>query len=112
MKSIETRKSELETRRAQLSERMAQVESELESHEEKDWDDAAIEHESDEVLEDLGQSAQSEIRAIDAALARIEAGEYGFCVTCGERIDEARLDLLPATPFCRAHAPGAKATRQ
>ena len=51
MKSIETRKSELETRRAQLSERMAQVESELESHEEKDWDDAAIEHESDEVLE-------------------------------------------------------------
>lgn len=108
MKTVETRKTELETRRAQLFARMEKVESELDSHGEKDWDDAAIEQESDEVLEDLGAAAQNEIRAIDAALERIAEGEYGYCVTCGEKIDEARLDLLPATPFCQRHAPGAK----
>lgn len=112
MKSIETRKSELETRRAQLVARMKQVDTELDSHDEKDWDDAAVEQEQDEVLEDLGEAAQAELRSIEAAFARIEEGEYGFCVTCGERIDEARLDLLPATPFCSAHAPGAKARQQ
>ncbi|KEO56109.1 TraR/DksA family transcriptional regulator [Thioclava pacifica] len=111
MKSVEIRKTELEARRAQLLARMEQVESELDSHIEKDWADAAVEQEQDEVLEDLGESAQQELRAIEAALERIAEGEYGFCVTCGERIDEARLDLLPATPFCRNHAPGAKAKR-
>jgi len=32
-------------------------------------------------------------------------GEYGYCTVCGEKISEERLDLLPATPFCRNHAP-------
>jgi len=58
------------------------------------------------VLEDLGSSARTEMRMIEAALARMNEGEYGFCVTCGEPISEERLDLIPATPFCRNHAPG------
>jgi RNA polymerase-binding transcription factor DksA len=61
----------------------------------------AVEREDDEVLERLGVSGQEEIARIRAALARMEAGEYGVCVTCGEDIAEERLDLLPATPFCR-----------
>ncbi len=64
----------------------------------------ATEREGDEVLEDLGQSAQTELRMIEAALVRIEEGEYGYCVTCGEKISEERLDLIPATPFCAEHA--------
>ena len=60
----------------------------------------ATEREGDEVLEDLGQSAQLELRMIEAALKRIEAGEYGECVRCGNEIDPGRLNLLPATPFC------------
>ena len=65
----------------------------------------ATEREGDEVLHDLGDAARTELRMIAAALARLEGDEYGFCVTCGERIDEERLDLIPATPFCRQHAP-------
>jgi RNA polymerase-binding transcription factor DksA len=57
------------------------------------------------VLEDLGQSAQTELRMIDAAMARIEEGEYGYCTKCGDKIAEDRLDLLPATPFCANCAP-------
>lgn len=41
-----------------------------------------------------------QIKRIDAALSRVEAGEYGFCTTCGEDIEPRRLELDPATPQC------------
>lgn len=104
MKSIESRKAQLEERRAQLNTRIDRIEAEFDEHEAKDWEEMATEREGDEVLEDLGLSAQQELRMIDAALQRIAEGEYGYCVTCGERIQEERLDLVPATPFCREHA--------
>jgi len=100
MKSVETRKKQLLARRADLIRRMDSIESELDAHDEKDWEELAIEREGDEVLEDLGQSAQSELRMIDAALERVEADEYGFCTVCGDAIAEERLDVVPATPFC------------
>ena len=43
---------------------------------------------------------QREIKLIEAALARLAAGEYGYCVTCGEEIEAERLALDAATPFC------------
>ena len=42
----------------------------------------------------------AEVGKIDAALARIEAGEYGYCVTCDEPIDGRRLMQDPAAPLC------------
>jgi DnaK suppressor protein len=41
-----------------------------------------------------------ELARIAAALQRIEDGEYGFCLRCGEAIAEARLLLDPSTPLC------------
>lgn len=41
-----------------------------------------------------------ELRRIDAALARVESGDYGYCLTCGEEIEPKRLELDPATPVC------------
>ena len=35
-----------------------------------------------------------------AALARIDAGTYGTCQSCGREIPVTRLDALPFTPFC------------
>ncbi|MDE3079488.1 MAG: TraR/DksA C4-type zinc finger protein, partial [Paracoccaceae bacterium] len=70
-----------------------------------DWEELATEREGDEVLETMGLSGQIEIRMIKAALARIDAEDYGHCVTCGEKIADARLDLLPYTPFCSKCAP-------
>ncbi|PYF08615.1 TraR/DksA family transcriptional regulator [Rhodobacter viridis] len=104
MKSLELRREELLSRKAQLTTRMAQISDELETHEAKDWAEMATEREGDEVLQDLGDAARNELRMIEAALARMDDGEYGSCVTCGEPIAEERLDLLPATPFCRDHA--------
>jgi DnaK suppressor protein len=43
---------------------------------------------------------------VDAALARVEAGEYGWCARCGEAIAPGRLALDPAIPTCVACAAG------
>jgi DnaK suppressor protein len=51
-----------------------------------------------------------ELRKIDAALARIDAGDYGWCVRCGEEIAAARLRLDPAVPVCIDCAHGTPAT--
>lgn len=45
-----------------------------------------------------------ELRRIDAALARLDAGEYGWCVECGGAIGEKRLEIDPAAPRCRGCA--------
>lgn len=39
-------------------------------------------------------------RAIEAALHRLETGEFGWCETCGERIGEKRLELDPTLTRC------------
>jgi RNA polymerase-binding transcription factor DksA len=104
MTSIEARKVQLSDRRAALVARSRLVEDELDRPGTADWDDLATEREGDEVLENLGHSAVQEIAMIDAALARIAAGEYGHCTRCGSLISEARLDVLPYTPFCRSCA--------
>ncbi|MES9904663.1 MAG: TraR/DksA C4-type zinc finger protein [Sedimenticola sp.] len=41
-----------------------------------------------------------ELKRIAAALSRINEGEYGYCLSCGEEIAEKRLEVDPAAPFC------------
>lgn len=41
-----------------------------------------------------------EAEQIVAALARIEAGEYGVCENCGNTIAPARLAVLPTATRC------------
>jgi RNA polymerase-binding transcription factor len=38
--------------------------------------------------------------AIDAALARIDAGTYGICVNCGSQIAPERLEAMPWATLC------------
>ena len=37
---------------------------------------------------------------IAAAYRRMEEGEFGYCVDCGDEIAPARLDLDPTVPNC------------
>lgn len=41
-----------------------------------------------------------ELTRIQAALKRLDEGEYGACVTCGEEVGRKRLEVDPATPTC------------
>jgi RNA polymerase-binding protein DksA len=55
-----------------------------------------------------------ELRAVEAALARMDDGSYGLCTRCGGPIGEARLRANPAAERCiacqtayeRQYAPG------
>ena len=40
------------------------------------------------------------LQLVDAALARLEKGEYGYCLQCDEEIDEKRLLAKPEAAFC------------
>lgn len=40
-------------------------------------------------------------RAIEGALRRIEAGDFGYCFVCGTTIAEARLNVDPTLTRCR-----------
>ena len=94
----------LEGRLAELQERLQEIDEALDSHQSKDWEELATEREGDEVLEQMGSSGKVEITKIQAALARMDEGEFGFCVSCGDEIATERLDVVPYTPFCRACA--------
>jgi DnaK suppressor protein len=43
---------------------------------------------------------KSELSKIDAALRPLDAGEYGYCVKCGDEIGDKRLALDPAAAAC------------
>ena len=43
---------------------------------------------------------QIELKRIAAALARLESGDYGWCVNCGEEIARKRLENDPSVPTC------------
>lgn len=54
-----------------------------------------------ELDEALVQRAKDQLDAIESALQRIEVGQYGRCLNCGQEISAARLEALPWTPYCR-----------
>jgi DnaK suppressor protein len=59
----------------------------------------------------LGERETAELAAIDAALARIEAGIYGLCTDCGVTIPAARLQASPEAWRCIACQEKAEQTR-
>jgi RNA polymerase-binding protein DksA len=48
----------------------------------------------------LTERAEEYLEEIDAALARIESGTYGFCASCGADIPLERLRVLPTADLC------------
>ena len=48
----------------------------------------------------LASREQSALNDVDAALAKIDSGEYGNCEQCDHPIDEARLDAVPYAKLC------------
>jgi DnaK suppressor protein len=48
----------------------------------------------------LMERAEIRLREIDAALDRLEAGDYGICANCGDEIPLARLKIVPFADYC------------
>lgn len=98
---IATQTAALLTRREELAGHLLDVEHALDETPTKDLEDYSTERQGDEVLESLGHVELAELKRIDAALARVDSGTYGLCASCDEAISDARLVLLPDTPFCK-----------
>ena len=98
---IAHQKELLKGRRAELTAHLIETEHSLDETPPQDWEDRSAERQGDEVLESLGHLELAEVRRIDAALKRIANGVYGVCQKCENPILEERLNLLPATPFCK-----------
>ena len=91
----------LSARRDELVKRLNQLEDWLDDPMDPNFEDRATERELDEVFELQGLAGQDELKAIDAALARIENNVFGLCISCGEMISEARLDAVPYAVKCQ-----------
>ncbi|WP_296761864.1 TraR/DksA C4-type zinc finger protein [Sediminimonas sp.] len=61
-------------------------------------------------MQAMSKAAQTrrdgETRRLRAALVRLDEGEYGHCMDCGEPIAPRRLELDPAAPRCISCAAG------
>ena len=69
-----------------------------------DFSEQAAERQNDDVLRGIESAARSELAQIDAALARLERGEYGVCTRCGNDIEVARLTAIPYADRCQSCA--------
>lgn len=52
------------------------------------------------MAQEVARRRETEIKRIDAALKRMDEGDYGYCVNCGEEIAVRRLELDPAAATC------------
>lgn len=55
-------------------------------------------------LTGLAEAAASELRQVDDALTRVDAGTYGVCADCGRAIPSGRLEARPFAEYCVACA--------
>jgi DnaK suppressor protein len=53
-----------------------------------------------ELLFSMSNNDRRFLELIDEALVRIEAGEYGECVHCGEPVQDKRLEAVPWARHC------------
>jgi RNA polymerase-binding transcription factor DksA len=51
-------------------------------------------------IEALASSLNETLRDLDDALAKLDAGTYGRCESCGGEIGEPRLEAMPAARLC------------
>ncbi len=106
-KQIAILKSTLDDRYRSLREEIRQ---ELLASDEEHFIDLAgqvhdLEEESvADLLVDLGLAIIDlhirEIRNIEVALGRIQLGEYGSCIDCGDEVEYARLKAFPTATRC------------
>jgi DnaK suppressor protein len=53
-----------------------------------------------ELLISMSANDRVLLQLIEEALARVERGEFGECINCGEPVSEKRLDAVPWTRYC------------
>jgi RNA polymerase-binding protein DksA len=91
----------LEEKRDYLLDKLQKIESDgIRNPISADVDDRSQELENDEVLNELDNVEAHELKQVNAALVRLENGEYGLCSDCGAEIGQPRLKAIPYATIC------------
>ncbi len=93
-------RAKLAARLTLLEARSQRLETELLEPRSQDFEEQATEKEDDEALEAEDVMVLREIKAVRAAIGRIDTGHFGTCLSCGETISAARLNALPEATLC------------
>ncbi|MGB8412512.1 MAG: TraR/DksA C4-type zinc finger protein [Candidatus Binatus sp.] len=113
-KTKTSRQSQADTRLKDLSKLLARARQEVLARVRvlrKEEQDDAVELPADDLdvarsLEDIETDAglieryEFQLKAIDAALSRLERGRYGICEKCKEEIPLERLKAVPFAAYC------------
>lgn len=54
-----------------------------------------------ELLFSQSTNERNTLKLIEEAIERVENGDYGDCMNCGNEIQPKRLDAIPWAPYCR-----------
>lgn len=114
---LEYFKKKLEVRKKELEKALSYVAQKNPANPE-DWEMAVPDmnamlsdkNEAADFFEEIGNRAaiedkfEEKLTLAKGALERIEKGHYGTCESCGELIDERRLEAYPCAKNCITHA--------
>lgn len=102
--NLKTQRAWLETRREELVQR-AQISKE--SRDPVELDQSRVGRlsrmdalQGQAMAQETERRRNLELLRIEAALARLDTDEYGYCLTCGEEISRKRIELDPAAAVC------------
>ncbi|MBA3438452.1 MAG: TraR/DksA family transcriptional regulator [Pyrinomonadaceae bacterium] len=102
-KRLKTYRDKLLSRRESLFKQVTDAEMssrERDSEATQDPADMAANAYAKELMISMSANDRRLLQLIDEALGRVEAGEYGECVNCGEPVLEKRLDAVPWARHC------------
>jgi RNA polymerase-binding transcription factor DksA len=90
-------------KRGEIFDRLQGLESDWDtlSEHEIEWEEKAQKADLSAIFFQLDELEQQEIEAIDRALAKMVAATFGACEQCRKTIALQRLEVLPATRFCK-----------
>jgi DnaK suppressor protein len=103
-KDPETLKADLQRRRRVILETSRRADAEIDAlraaERDPEFEEGAQSEHEQFTLARLSETQRREILQIDAAIARLDAGEYGVCRDCEQEIDPRRLTALPYALLC------------
>jgi len=90
----------LERTRQEVLHEMENLRADLHNMAEPSADEADVDAYEREKTWALLQRLQQKQESLDRAIKSVQNGTYGICEGCGQRIDPARLDILPEATLC------------
>ena len=100
MPGYEGLRLQLQDKKDELGLRLERITQNVRRRLNADSKEQAKELEDSEVVDALGNEARTELHKVTAALVRMDNGDFGYCVECGEKIQVGRLEAHPYADEC------------